>query len=149
MSKRVLTLYYAEGNNFGDDLIYLTCKNALEKRGMEVVPIMGGTPCIEVIRQANECDFLLFAGGGIIEGYVPNVIRWLKEDYHEMKVPYGVIGLSIGEFDYSFYKEEISFWIRNATFFYTRDQYSADYLKQLSACDKVRAGVARYLQHRL
>ncbi len=90
MSKRVLTLYYAEGNNFGDDLIYLTCKNALEKRGMEVVPIMGGTPCIEVIRQANECDFLLFAGGGIIEGYVPNVIRWLKEDYHEMKVPYAV-----------------------------------------------------------
>ena len=123
--KKVLLLWYTINNNFGDVLIYETVKDTLETSGLEVSYIDVGNPCKDIFYEANKHDFLLFAGGGIIERYVPNVIRYFQEDFDELTVPYGVIGLSIGGFDYTKYKDQIGFWVRNAEFFYTRDEYSA------------------------
>jgi polysaccharide pyruvyl transferase WcaK-like protein len=139
--KKVLLLWYTINSNFGDVLIYETVKEALETSGMEVSYIDVGKPCREIFCEANKHDFLLFAGGGIIERYVPNVIRYFKEDYEDLTVPYGIIGLSIGGFDYIKYKEQIGFWVQNAEFFYTRDEYSAEYLNRLSSTNKVVEGV--------
>lgn len=139
--KKVLLLWYTVNNNFGDVLIYETVKTALEEAGMQTGDLDVGESCREVFKEANQYDFLLFAGGGIIERYVPNVIRYFKEDYGELTVPYGIIGLSIGGFDYSEYKERLSFWIEQAEFFYTRDEYSASYLNRLCSTDKVKEGV--------
>src|SRR5699024_765147 len=86
------------------------------------------SPCEAILKKANENDYLIFAGGGIIERYIPNVIRYFKEDFSLLKVPYGVVGLGVGSFDYSQYKEELKFWIENAKFFYTRDEYTTQRL---------------------
>lgn len=139
--KKVLLLWYTGNNNFGDVLIYETVKDVLEKAGMQIGYLDVGQPCREVFKEANKYDFLLFAGGGIIERYIPNVIRYFKEDFCELAVPYGIIGLSIGRFDYSDYREQLRFWIEQADFFYTRDHYSASYLNELCGITKVKEGV--------
>lgn len=139
--KRVLLLWHTINENFGDVLIYYTVKDFLEKKGCICSYMDVGKPCIEVIREANTYDFLLFAGGGIIERYVPNVIRYFDEDFKELKVPYGIIGLSVGNFDYSEYSKSIGCWIQNASFFYTRDEYSAKKLNQIVKTNKVVSGV--------
>lgn len=141
MMKKVLLLWYTVNNNFGDVLIYETVKTVLEEAGLQTGYLDVGTPCREIFKEANQYDFLLFAGGGIIERYIPNVIRYFKEDFDELHVPYGIIGLSIGTFDYSEYRERIRFWIERAEFFYTRDGYSASHLNHLCGTDKVREGV--------
>jgi len=139
--KKVLLLWYTVNNNFGDVLIYETVKAVLEESGLKTGYLDVGQPCREVFKEANQYDFLLFAGGGIIERYIPNVIRYFKEDFTELDVPYGIIGLSIGKFDYSEYREQIRFWIERAEFFYTRDGHTASYLNQLCSTDKVQEGV--------
>ena len=137
----MLLLWHTVDENFGDVLIYNTVKEFLEMKGFISDYMDVGEPCIKIIQKANEYDFLLFAGGGIIERYVPNVIRYFEEDIIELKVPYGVIGLSIGNFDYSKHLNSISCWIKNATFFYTRDYYSAQKLNQMCGIEKVKVGV--------
>lgn len=127
--------------NFGDVLIYNTVREFLETKGCICDYMDVGEPCIKIIQKANEYDFLLFTGGGIIERYVPNVVRYFEEDIIKLKVPYGVIGLSIGTFDYSKYLDSISCWIKNATFFYTRDYYSAQKLNRMCGIEKVKVGV--------
>lgn len=139
--KKILLLWYTINENFGDVLIYNTIKDYLEKNNCICDYIDVGRPCIEIVQKANYYDFLLFAGGGIIERYVPNVIRYFKEDYEVLKVPYGIIGLSIGKFNYSEYSETIRFWIEKSEFFYTRDEYSAMILNKIGGSDKVKNGV--------
>ena len=115
--KKILLLWYFEEDNFGDILLYRTTRNFFSDMSIEVISCEVGQPCIEVFEKANQTDFLLFAGGGIIDGGVPNVIRHFKEDYHLLKVPYGVIGLGVADFDYLWCKQQIAFWINNAEFF--------------------------------
>ena len=139
--KKILLLWYTINQNFGDVLIYDTVKKYLEKYDCKCDYMDVGQPCNKIVKKANEYDFLLFAGGGIIERYVPNVIRYWKEDYGELKIPYGVIGLSIGTFNYDDYFSSISFWIEKASFFYTRDDYSARKLNDIYGKTKVKSGV--------
>lgn len=138
---RVLILWYTIRSNFGDVLLYQTEKAYLEKSGIEVDYLDVGKPCHEVFEKANEYDFLLFAGGGIIEKYVPNVIRYFKDDFHELNVPYGVIGLSVGDFDYTEHDSNIRFWVTNASFFFTRDEFSANKLNLICGEDIAKVGV--------
>ena len=72
--------------NFGDVLIYNTVREFLETKGCICDYMDVGEPCIKIIQKANEYDFLLFTGGGIIERYVPNVIRYFEEDIIKLKV---------------------------------------------------------------
>lgn len=139
--KKVLLLWYTINRNFGDVLIYRTVKTVLEEYNMQTGYMDVGEPCHKIFAEANKYDFLLFAGGGIIERYIPNVIRHFKEDFDELKVPYGIIGVSIGRFDYKGYKESLKFWIEEAEFFYTRDRYSAEYLNELCDTNKVTESV--------
>ncbi len=135
--KRVLLLWYFEEDNFGDTLLYRTTRDFLADHGIETVPYEVGQPCMEIFAEANKTDFLLFAGGGIIESGVPNVIRHFKEDHNMLSVPYGVIGLGVSDWDYSLFKEQITFWIENASFFYVRDEYSQKRLVDLTGLDSV------------
>ncbi|WP_026490405.1 polysaccharide pyruvyl transferase family protein [Butyrivibrio sp. XBB1001] len=136
--KKVLILWYQEGDNFGDVLLYRTSRDFFLKKGIEVDSYEVGEPCIEIIEEANNHDFLLFAGGGIVERGLPNVIRHFKEDYEFLKVPYGVVGLGVSVFDYSNYAEQIEFWINNAEFFYVRDSYSQRRLHEYTISGKVK-----------
>ncbi|WP_022770310.1 polysaccharide pyruvyl transferase family protein [Butyrivibrio sp. NC2007] len=135
--KKVLLLWYFEEDNFGDILLYRTTRNFLADHNIETIPYEVGQPCMEIFAEANKTDFLLFAGGGIIESGVPNVIRHFKEDYHLLHVPYGIIGLGVSDADYSQYKEQIGFWIENAQFFYVRDEYSQHRLVELTSSNHV------------
>lgn len=129
--ENVLLLWYQCGDNFGDVLLYRTSRDFLSARGIKVHAYEVGSPCEEIFHEANKYDFLLFAGGGIIERYIPNVIRYFKDDYHLLKVPYGIIGFGIADFDYSEYREQISFWVSHASFFYVRDQMTKDRIDML------------------
>lgn len=133
---RILVLWYTEDQNFGDVLIFDTVKEHLVNSGYEVDYMDVGMPCIEIFNKANEYNFLLFGGGGIIERWVPNVLRYFKEDFNILRVPYGVMGLSIGDFNYDQYKETLSLFVEKSLFFYTRDRYTADYFNNLIAEEK-------------
>lgn len=135
---KVLLLWYTKGDNFGDILIYQTVRDCLLDADFEVSYHEVGDKCSNIIKEANMYDFLLFAGGGIIERYVPDVIRKFEIESRNLTIPYGVIGLSIGEFDYSEYKNAISYWVNNAIFFYVRDEYSQKYLNDISGGEKVK-----------
>ncbi len=133
---RVLLLWYMEGDNFGDVMIFQTVRNFIESMGIRVEEHEVGAPCNVIIDHANKCDFLLFAGGGIIERGVPNVIRYFEEDYPLLKVPYGVMGLGMGTFDYSKYFSTIAFWVKHAAFFYVRDVHTKNLLNQIAGINK-------------
>lgn len=139
--KKVLLLWYTEGKNFGDMLIYQTVKDYLLEQQLKCDYIDVGLPCHEIFEKANNYDFLLFAGGGILERYVPNIVKHFEDDFEELHVPYGIVGVSIGKFDYSQYYDGIRSWVNNATFFYTRDQFSADKLNEICKKNKAIANV--------
>lgn len=136
--KKILLLWYREGDNFGDVLISQTVSEYLKKEGFEIENHEVGDNGAKIFEHANRCDFLLFAGGGIIERYVPEVVRKFSFNYENLKVPYGVIGLGVGDFDYSEHRESISFWVNNAAFFFVRDEMSKDTLNMLSESQKVK-----------
>ena len=134
--KKILLVWYQVGDNFGDVLLYNTTKKYLIETGYEVEKHEIGDATLKIAEHANKCNFLLFAGGGIVERYVPKVIREIRELKKNLDVPYGVIGLGIGKFDYSAYKEAFTFWIMNSQFFYVRDKATMDYFNILSNSDK-------------
>lgn len=127
-----------EDDNFGDVLIYQTVKEKLEVAGLEVRYHEVGDESANIIQEANKNDFLLFAGGGIIERYAPDFLRNFRRNLKELKIPYGVIGVSIGDFDYRDYLEEFQCWVENAIFFYVRDNYTENYLNKLVKKKKVK-----------
>ena len=53
-------------------------------------------------------------------------------------MPYGVIGIGIGDFDYRENAEAIRFWVNCAEFFYVRDEETKNYLNELYGGEKVK-----------
>jgi len=135
---RILLLWYQEEDNFGDVLIFKTVSERLLAAGLEVESHEVGDRCDRIFEHANKCDFLLFAGGGIIERYVPNIITSFELEFDQLKVPYGVMGFGMGTFDYSKYKHAIAFWVREAAFFYVRDEATETWLNQAAGVKKVK-----------
>lgn len=140
IKKKILVLWYSIGNNFGDYYIYKTIRENLQHWGYEVTDMDVGTPYKILVKAADACDFLWFAGGGIIERNAPDIIRYfIRFHIKAKKIKYGITGLSIGEFDYSEYKRNLKYWIEHSCFFYTRDLYSAQMLNRISAKERVMA----------
>jgi polysaccharide pyruvyl transferase WcaK-like protein len=127
-----------ENDNFGDTLIADTTRKILEKKGYIVEDYEVGSAAEEIISFAQEYDFLLFAGGGIIERYIPLILRRFSEYIDKLGLPYGVMGLSVGNFNYDYKSISLGRWVDNAAFFYTRDQRSADILNSYSATKKAK-----------
>lgn len=138
--KRVLVLWYSAEKNFGDYCILQTVKTYLKSWDYDVVDFEVGLPSKILAKEARKCDFLWFAGGGIIERWMPDIIQnyeWFHKKSRYIK--YGISGLSVGDFDYSTAKEAIAYWVTQASFFFTRDDPSAQILNELSGCQKVIA----------
>ncbi len=113
-------------NNFGDLLIYETVARRLRDAGFQTVTaeISKQLAVSKLIEQANQCDFLFFVGGGVIERSAPEVIRHFDVLHHQLQVPYGVVGLGTGEFDYTVFGDALKAFAERAAFFYTRDKES-------------------------
>ena len=126
--RKILLLWYREEDNFGDSLLADTSCEKLKKNGFDVEHHEIGDTYKNIVEHANRCDFLLFAGGGIIERYVPEIINKFDRVAEQLNVKYGVIGLSIGDFNYDNYAESFRKWVDNASFFYSRDRYTAKIL---------------------
>lgn len=137
MKKKILLVWYQRGDNFGDVLLYQTTKAYLESAGYDVASHEVGDSGQKIAEHANQCDFMIFAGGGIIERYVPRVIQNIGELVKVLEVPYGVIGLGIGTFDYHAYADAFRCWVEQALFFYVRDMATRDYLNLLTGNQKV------------
>lgn len=137
MKKKILLVWYQRGDNFGDVLLYQTSKDYFESAGYCVESHDIADPERKIAEHANQCDFMIFAGGGIIERYVPRIIQNIRELIGALQVPYGVIGLGIGTFDYHEYADVLQCWVEHALFFYVRDIATRDYLNLLTGNSKV------------
>lgn len=137
MINKILLVWYMENDNFGDVLIYDTVSSRLLKDGYNVESHAVGDSFLRITEHANQCDFMLFAGGGIIERYIPEIIRKFEKVSGILKVPYGIIGLGMGNFDYSEYSSEIKAWVDQAMFFYVRDEATKNQLDMISKSSKV------------
>lgn len=137
-NKKILLLWYQEGDNFGDVLLYQTTKEYLEAARYDIESHEVGDFETAIAEHANQCGFLIFAGGGIIEKYVPTVIQKIEEFEALLQVPYGVIGIGIGDFDYREYSDAFRKWVNQAAFFYVRDKETQAYLNALIGGEKVR-----------
>lgn len=137
MKKKILLVWYQRGDNFGDVLLYQTTKEYLEDAGYCVESHEVGDSERKIAEHANRCDFMIFAGGGIIERYVPHVIQNIGELIRLLQVPYGVIGLGIGTFDYHEHADAFRCWVERALFFYVRDIATRDYFNLLTGNLKV------------
>lgn len=135
--RRVLLLWYMENDNFGDTLISETVKTILKKNNFIVEDIEVGENPEIIIDRANKCDFMLFAGGGIVERYLPPILARFSQYVDEIVVPYGVIGISVGAFDYDNKSISLGKWVDESIFFYSRDERSMRILNQYSETKKV------------
>jgi len=136
-AKKILLLWYQRGDNFGDVLLYSTTRKYLESAGYCVESHEVGDSAVDIAVHANQCNFMLFAGGGIIERFVPHVIQDIRELKELLRVPYGVIGLGVGTFNYDKYADALKYWVDQAEFFYVRDAATRDYLNEISGSAKV------------
>ncbi|MDD7021846.1 MAG: polysaccharide pyruvyl transferase family protein [Aeromonadales bacterium] len=131
--RKIIILWYTIGNNFGDRLLYEVVKNKIEQHGYLCESCEIGVSYRELEKKLDNIDFIWFAGGGIIERGIPNIILNMDRVCRDFpNIRYGVTGLSIGDFDYSRRSEQLSFWVRNSTFFYTRDEYTEKTLNNIS-----------------
>lgn len=131
--KSVLVLWYPVGCNFGDFLIYETVRSYLADWNFDVVGMDVGLPYTIIAKEAKKHDWLWFAGGGIIERGIPDVIRNFEKFRSDSKrIQYGITGLSIGDFNYDEFTSPLTCWVKNAAFFYTRDEYSAHELNKIA-----------------
>lgn len=130
-------------NNFGDLLIYETVARKLKNAGFQTVTaeISKRLAAAKLIEQANCCDFLYFVGGGVIERWAPEVIRHFDVLHPQLQVPYGVVGIGTGEFDYTAFGDALKAFAERAAFFYTRDEESARPFKTAGATKLPVAGV--------
>ena len=144
----ILVLWYTSDENLGDFYIYQTVSRFAHRWGHSVCDMDVGSPYAEIAKRARHCDWLWFAGGGIIERGIPDIIRNFKKFYKRARhIEYGITGLSIGDFDYSDYAASLRFWVDNAHFFFTRDDYSASVLNDISSVKSVRASVDVVFAH--
>lgn len=136
--KKVLILWYPVDSNLGDYYLYDTVRNFVIKWGYDAIDMDVGASYEIIAEAALKCDWVWFAGGGIIERGVPSIVSNFSEFWKRSnRVRYGVTGLSIGDFDYTNVAHELSEWVNNASFFYTRDYYSACFLNEVSKSNKV------------
>lgn len=136
---KILILWYSDGDNLGDYYLYKTVCNYAKNSGFNTIGVDVGLPFDVIAKYAKRCNFMWFAGGGIIERGVPDIIRNFNSFIKLVKnIKYGITGLSIGNFNYDEYKDAISCFVNNSSFFYTRDKYSADELNRLSDSNIVK-----------
>ncbi len=136
--KKALILWYTIDSNFGDYYIYETIKQYLLDWNYNVINLDIGLPWHKIAKTAKKCDLLWFAGGGIIERWIPDVITNFERFHKKTKfLNYGITGLSIGEFNYDKYRNVLSYWVNNSKFFYSRDDYTASVLNRYSNSKKV------------
>lgn len=130
-------------NNFGDILIYETINKKLRDAGFktEIVEVSQPLCQSKLIERANNCDFLYFAGGGIIERWAPEIITHFDSLHKDIRVPYGVMGLGTGVFDYGKFSSSLKLFSENASFFYTRDKESIETFRKAGAHKLPVAGV--------
>ncbi|MEN6371792.1 MAG: polysaccharide pyruvyl transferase family protein [Armatimonadota bacterium] len=140
---RVLLVVCLYENNFGDQLIYQTIEKKLHRQGFttETVEISEKLSSSRLIERANNSDFLYFVGGGLIERWAPDVIRYFTSVYLQLRVPHGVIGLSTGSFDYSEFNNSLKLFCDTASFFYTRDEDSVEAFVRAGASKLPEVGV--------
>lgn len=140
--KRILILWYTCDNNLGDYFLFNTVRNYAIKWGFDVQDMDIGLSYKLIAKKARKFDLIWFAGGGIIERYIPNILEHFPEFYEMSKhIPYGITGVSIGDFDYSSKIESLKAWVKNATFFYARDVFSTKFLNGLVDADHVKPSV--------
>ena len=141
--KRVLLAVCLYEGNFGDILIHETVEERLKRAGFEVETVEVSEPLAvsSLVLRANASDFLYFVGGGIIERWAPEVIVRFPEVLGELTVPYGVVGLSTGEFDYQRLAPSLRAFADYATFFFTRDRESAETFRLAGASRVPEPGV--------
>jgi len=124
-------------NNFGDLLIYNTIRNKLELHGfaIDIVEISDSIDQSDFINKANNNDFIYFVGGGIIEKWAPEIIAKFDQYYSVITKPYGVIGLSCGDFfdNYKTMSTSLRLFSDKASFFFTRDRESVEVFKMCGA----------------
>lgn len=140
--RKILLLWYSIDENFGDYYICETVKRYIEGWGYKCIAMEVGLPYDEIAEVAKKCEFLWFAGGGIIERGMPSILsEFIK--FHEKSgfIKYGITGLSIGGFDYSDKRTVLKYWVNNSLFFYTRDSYSARELNHLANSNKAKDSV--------
>ena len=130
-------------NNFGDILIYETINKKLRDAGFKtkIVEVSQSLCQSKLIERANNCDFLYFVGGGIIERWAPEIIEHFDSLHNDIRVPYGVMGLSTGVFDYGKFSSSLKLFSENASFFYTRDKESIETFRKAGAHKLPVAGV--------
>lgn len=146
----VLILWYTYGNNLGDRLLYEVVNEKLISHGFATKYCEIGVSYRELESKLEDIDFIWFAGGGIIERGIPNIVLNMERIHSNFSdVPYGVTGLSIGGFDYSQSAEQLSYWVRNSSFFFTRDKYSAEVLNKLSCSDIAKFSADVVFSHKL
>ncbi len=133
--KRILLIVCLYENNFGDILIYQTISSKLEASGYEVDTYEISQPLFasDFFAKSDECDFIYFVGGGIIERSAPDIIRYFNQVYWRLKAPYGIIGLSTGSFDYTPFAHSLKLLCDNAAFFFTRDPDSVETFRKYGA----------------
>ncbi len=135
--KLILILWYSVDKNLGDYYLLQTVCDHIREWGYDYVDMDVGLSWDLIAKQARKVDFLWFAGGGIIERGIPNIILNFEKFHIKAKrVKYGISGLSIGQFDYSFCAKSIEYWVKNATYFYARDEFTCSELNRLS-CSKL------------
>lgn len=137
--RKILILWYSINNNLGDYYLFNTVKNHAVKWGFDVDSMDVGMPYKEIAKVAKKCDWIWFAGGGIIERGVPDIIEHFPEFFKKIKKStlYGVTGISLGEFNYESKANQLSLWVNKASFFYVRDDYSSSVLNGYSGNSKV------------
>lgn len=140
--KSVLILWYPIGCNFGDYMLYQTVCGYLTEWGYEIADMDVGMPYSMIAKEARKHEWLWFAGGGIIERGIPDVIINF-EKFHKKtgRIKYGITGLSIGGFQYDEHAKALTYWVENAQYFFTRDLYSACELNRIAGCNKVISSV--------
>lgn len=132
--KVLLVVCLFEGN-FGDILIFQTIQDKLRAAGFSTETVEVSQPLGQsrMIERANDADFLYFVGGGLIERWAPEVIRHFDLVFPHLRVPYGVIGLSTGSFDYRSFAPSIKLFSEQAAFFFTRDEESVESFRTAGA----------------
>ena len=136
--RKILVLWYPYKENLGDYYLFKTVCLKAKEWGFCPIGMDVGSPYQKIVNTLKKCDFLWFAGGGIIERGIPNIIENFQQFYLEAKhIQYGVTGISVGEFDYRNKSKELSEWVNNALFFYARDEYSANLLNSIASNNRV------------
>ena len=134
-AKKVLLVVCLYEHNFGDILIHQTVSQRLSRAGLTVDTVEVSQPLAasRLVERANASDFLYFVGGGIIERWAPEIIVRFPEVLPALEVPYGVVGLSAGAFDYAWLAPSLRAFADHATFFFTRDAETTETFRRAGA----------------